>query len=152
MTVDITPVHKSIRVPCTPQVAFKVFTEEIATWWPLMTHSVGAEKATGCGIEPGVGGELYEVDAAGERGKWGTVTEWDPPRLLSFEWHPGRDAAGATRVSVSFVSAGDHTDVALTHDEWWKLGEKAQEMRDNYDGGWDGVFSTCFKKACESAA
>lgn len=151
MTVDITPVQKSIRVPCEPQVAFRVFTEKMATWWPLASHSVGGEKAIACGIDPRVGGEVYEVDDAGKRSKWGTVKTWEPPNRVVFDWHPGRDESGATLVSVTFTAAGDGTEVALTHDEWWKLGDQAREMRDNYDSGWEHIFSILYRGACEAA-
>ena len=33
-------VSRSAVVPATPERAFEVFTEEIATWWPYKTHSV----------------------------------------------------------------------------------------------------------------
>ena len=34
-------VSKSTVVQATPERAFEVFTEQIATWWPYKTHSVG---------------------------------------------------------------------------------------------------------------
>ena len=38
---------KSAVVPTTPERAFEVFTDGIATWWPLDTHSVEATVAPG---------------------------------------------------------------------------------------------------------
>ena len=39
----ITPVRKSLRVECTPERAFEVFTAEVGTWWPTRTHSIHKE-------------------------------------------------------------------------------------------------------------
>ena len=36
----IDPVEKEVWVPVQPEVAFRRFTEELRTWWPMATHSV----------------------------------------------------------------------------------------------------------------
>ena len=41
----ISPIVKVVTVAARPEQAFRRFTEEIATWWPLRTHSVGEERA-----------------------------------------------------------------------------------------------------------
>jgi hypothetical protein len=37
------PLRKSITVGWSPEAAFRRFTAEIASWWPLRSHSVGEE-------------------------------------------------------------------------------------------------------------
>ena len=63
--------------------AFRMFTEELSSWWPLATHSVCQDKAVRCAFEGRVGGEVYEEDTQGRRHVWGTVTVWDPPHRLA---------------------------------------------------------------------
>ncbi len=55
------PLVKSITVPIPPEQAFTPFTDEIAAWWPLATHSVAAARAVRCVFEARPGGRIYEV-------------------------------------------------------------------------------------------
>ena len=36
---------EKVTVPTTPDRAFEVFTAEMSVWWPLVTHSIGADTA-----------------------------------------------------------------------------------------------------------
>lgn len=135
----LTPVRKSITVSWRPDAAFRRFTEGIAGWWPLATHSVSESADAACAIEGGIGGRIYETGADGAEHLWGTVTAWDPPRRLAFTWHPGRPADTGQEVEVTFRPEGDGTRVDLVHSGWERLGEKAAAMRADYDGGWDFV-------------
>ena len=36
-------VVKTVTVPLPPEAAFSLFTDRIAEWWPLHTHSVAAD-------------------------------------------------------------------------------------------------------------
>lgn len=47
------PVVKSVSVPLPVDKAFHLFTEGYARWWPLITHSVGLERALSCTLHPG---------------------------------------------------------------------------------------------------
>ncbi len=40
------PVRKQISVDCDVESAFRTFTEDIATWWPVESHSITGEGAT----------------------------------------------------------------------------------------------------------
>jgi len=138
----VEPVRKSVDVSWSPQVAFERFTDGIATWWPLRTHSVGAERAETVVFEARVGGSIYEVIAGGERSLWGTVTECEAPRRVAFTWHPGREPDSSQIVEVNFDERDDGgTTVVLVHSGWETLGEQAQEMRDEYDKGWEPVLA-----------
>jgi hypothetical protein len=37
-------IRKSVQVACSVEDAFRLFTEEIGTWWPLATKSSGWRK------------------------------------------------------------------------------------------------------------
>jgi uncharacterized protein YndB with AHSA1/START domain len=139
----IAPVVKSIRVRCTPEHAFHVFTAELDAWWPLSTHSLAAgtdgAEAVACAIEPEVGGRWYEVWASGEEHAIGSVTAWDPPRLLAVDWNPSFEERPSTRLEVRFEPDGDGTLVELTHSGWELLGGQGSEARASYQRGWDRV-------------
>lgn len=133
-------IRKSIVVDTPVETAFRVFTEGIATWWPMHKYSVSEERTRSVTMERRVGGRLYETDADGAAHEWGTVTSWDPPNAVSFTWHPGYDDPSVhTVVTVSFSADGERTRVELTHSDWENLGERAKEMVQRYTAGWDEV-------------
>jgi uncharacterized protein YndB with AHSA1/START domain len=92
-------------------------------------------------LEPRIDGRLYETAPDGTEHLWGTVTEWDPPRRVSFTWHPGRAVDTRQEVAVTFRPAGTGCLVDLVHTGWERLGEKGAETRAGYDSGWDLVLA-----------
>ncbi len=46
MIEPIEPIRRSVTVDCSPEHAFRVFTKELDTWWPLHTHAI-ADQETG---------------------------------------------------------------------------------------------------------
>jgi hypothetical protein len=70
---NIAPVRKSLTVPLSPEKAFRLFTAEIASWWPLANHSVGQDKAETVIMEGRVGGRFFERAGDGNMALWGTV-------------------------------------------------------------------------------
>jgi uncharacterized protein YndB with AHSA1/START domain len=144
----IAPVRKSVVVRRTPEEAFAIFTERMASWWPLATHSLFEAEAGTCGIEPRVGGKIYETSRSGERTEWGTILTWEPPRRFVTTWHPGQDPENPTEVEVRFTAVPEGTRVDLEHRNWEKLGEKAAMARNGYDQGWVEVFERRFVEGC----
>jgi uncharacterized protein YndB with AHSA1/START domain len=135
----IEPVRKTVEVGCTVAEAFRLFTDEIDSWWPLATHSIGEADAEACYFEGREGGRIYESDADGSIHLWGTVTAWEPPTRVIFTWHPGRDASTAQEVELRFLESAHGTRVELEHRGWEILGEGAVETRNAYESGWVGV-------------
>ncbi len=132
-------VRKSVTVRCSVEEAFRVFTEGVATWWPLETHSVGERSAKTCVLEARVGGRFFERQKDGSEELWGTVTVCEPPLRLAFTWHPGRTESTAQEVEIRLTPVDAGTRVELEHRGWEKLGERAEEARNEYDSGWDFV-------------
>ena len=146
----IDPVRKSIEVKCSPEHAFRIFTEQMNSWWPRATHSVGQAYSAEVAIEGRVGGRAYEVLANGDRITWGRVLTWDPPRRLVFSWHLNRAVDTASEVEIRFIPAGTITRVELEHRNWERFGgEKAEEMRNAYDKGWGTILGEHYVKAAE---
>jgi uncharacterized protein YndB with AHSA1/START domain len=129
------PVVRAVTVSRTPEDAFRLFTADIGSWWPMDPHSVFGATAR-VDVE---GSEIVERSADGERSVWAEIAESSPPRRLVLSWHPGTDPAKATRVEVSFLPDGEGTRVELTHTGWEALGERAEAARQSYDNGWQLV-------------
>jgi uncharacterized protein YndB with AHSA1/START domain len=140
-------IRKSVHVSAPPEHAFRVFTEQINTWWPLRTHAVDPESAETVILEGREGGRLFERTTAGEEHVWGTVVAWDPPRKLGYTWHPGREEETAQEVSLTFTPEAGGTRVDLRHSGWEKLGDRMLATVGEYDEGWDLVISLYAKTA-----
>ncbi len=138
MTEQLSELRKTVTVRPAPGAAFELFTDRMADWWPLGTHSVGRADARGVVVEPGVGGRIVETLADGSTVVWGTVDVWEPPGRVRFTWHPGTPEAEATLVEVTFRPAGVGTVVELVHTGWDRRPDGA-EARSEYDGGWERV-------------
>jgi len=133
------PLVKEVRVRASAAEAFRRFTAEIGTWWPMAKHSVSEESCLDVRLEAEVGGALREEATDGTTHVWGTVLAWEPPSRVAFTWHPGREADSRQTVDVTFESEGDETRVRLVHSGWEHMGESAAAMRAGYDQGWEGV-------------
>jgi uncharacterized protein YndB with AHSA1/START domain len=134
-------IEKSVTVAAPVEDAFRVFTEEIHTWWPLQTHAVDTEHIETVLMEGREGGRLYERTTGGEEHVWGIVLAWDPPHRLGYSWYPGRGAETAQEVEVTFTPSGDGTRVDLRHWGWEKLGDRLDETVGSYNEGWDKVLA-----------
>lgn len=135
----IDPVHKTLRVACTPERAFEIFTAEIGSWWPAHSHSIGGEQVVEIVFESHVGGRIFERHVDGGEGDWGRVLEWEAPRRFVMSWHPGHSPAEATELEVRFEAEGEGTRVELEHRGWERRGERAHEARKGYNTGWEPV-------------
>lgn len=147
--VKISPIVKTIDVRRSAEDAFRLFAEQISQWWPMKTHSrardAEGERTERVTIEPKVGGRVYETLNDSSERDWGTVTEYDPGNVLALDWQMGRPPEEATQVTVQFVSTGEEScRVTLTHENWERFADEAEEMRNAYNQGWGKVFEECF--------
>jgi uncharacterized protein YndB with AHSA1/START domain len=131
-------VRKTVTVDCTVEEAFRVFTVDALSWWPVENHSIH-QSVSEIVFEPHVGGEVYEISESGERGYWATVRQWDPPNRLVLAWNILRSEGDPTEVEVRFVPDGPATRVELEHRGWERLAERGADKRSSYDSGWDFV-------------
>jgi len=146
----IEPIRKSVIVPASAERAFELFTAGLGEWWPLATHSVGQDQATGVVFGEGVGGNIVESLADGSTAVWGTVTRWEPPRLLACTWHAGTPVAEATSIEVTFTAGRPgETVVQLVH-SGWNLRPDGEQARTGYETGWDPVIASYARQAALS--
>jgi uncharacterized protein YndB with AHSA1/START domain len=133
-------VRSSVTVPLAPAEAFRLFADQMASWWPLATHSVYQSEATGIVIEPRVGGRVYETTDDGRTSDWGVISAWQPGERLAMSWHPGNEPGLATQVDIHFVAAAEGgTTVDLVHTGWEVRGADAPKIAAGYDDGWKFV-------------
>jgi uncharacterized protein YndB with AHSA1/START domain len=136
----IVPVEKRLSLKASPERAFAHFTDNIAAWWPLATHSLSQGEARSVVFETKEGGRIYEIDASGREREWGRVKECAAPHRLVFSWVLEKPA-DATEVEVTFTDDGKGgTDFTLTHRGWLET-KSAAERRGMYDEGWVGVLA-----------
>jgi uncharacterized protein YndB with AHSA1/START domain len=131
-------VRKTVSVDCAVEEAFRVFTADATSWWPVDTHSIHGTVGE-IVFEPGVGGEVYEVSTDGEKGHWATVMAWEPPGRLVLAWNILERPGEGTEVEIRFLAEGAGTRVELEHRGWEQVAEAAAEKRADYDTGWDFV-------------
>src|SRR5690348_9592338 len=75
----------SIVVDAPIERSFRVFTEDIGSWWPPDHHILQAELAEMV-FEPRVGGHVYDRGVDGSECRWARVLAYEPPHRLIFSW------------------------------------------------------------------
>ena len=133
---DYEPVVRTVTVQAPIEKAFRVFTEDMGTWWPFEPHSIGKDKVVDAAIEGRAGGRIYEKWADGTTCDWGEVIVFDAPAKLVLSWKPNPDSSAPTEVHISFMPRGSSTEVRLEHRGWERLGDEAGPARDSYTSGW----------------
>jgi uncharacterized protein YndB with AHSA1/START domain len=142
-TDQSTLVRKAVDVVAAPERAFEVFTTGIDRWW-TRSHHVQSGELKEIGVDPFVGGRMWEENDAGDVCTWGRVLTWDPPRTFAFSWLvgpdfgiPAPDAVGS-RVTVTFTPTATGTRVELVHDQLDRHGPGWEKLREavGSDGGW----------------
>jgi uncharacterized protein YndB with AHSA1/START domain len=156
--VDVDPnrVQKTVLVAAPQAIAWRVFTEQIGTWWPLAHYKIGSANAVDAVVEPRVGGRWYERGEDGTDCAWGSVLAWEPPRRLVLTWDITADwkydPTLGTEIEVQFLPEGEgRTRVELEHRKLDRYGARRDEMRRIFDteGDW-GRLLQMFAQAAET--
>lgn len=140
-------IRKSIRVERAPEIAFRVFTEEIGAWWPLKEGFSfhGGRGPRDIYIEGRVGGRFFERFADGTEFEVGRVTRFQPPHALTFTWK-APEWEGVTEIEVRFVADGAGTKVELEH-RGWEAGPATKKAAKGYEDGWNLVLARYVSRA-----
>lgn len=153
-------IQKTITVKASQQRAFRVFTEELDSWWPR-THHIGKSPMTKTVLQGELGGRCYSEQADGSECDWGRIVLWEPPRrfvmawLINTQWQPEPDASKCSEVEVNFTPQPDgSTRVDLEHRRFSRMGPDGEKMREAVasPGGWGSLLEMFAKKAEEGAA
>jgi uncharacterized protein YndB with AHSA1/START domain len=142
-TEDPNSVRKTLDVNAPQEVAWRVFTEKIGSWWPLAHYKIGKVNAVDAVIEPSVGGFWYERGEDGSTCKWGSVLAWEPPSRLLLSWDINADWSYdpelKTEVEIRFIRVSEETTrVELEHRKLDRFGTRREQMREIFDksGDW----------------
>jgi uncharacterized protein YndB with AHSA1/START domain len=157
---DANSVRKAVRVEAPQAVAWRVFTEQMGTWWPLDNYKIGKAKAVDATIEPRVGGRWYERGDDGSTCDWGSVLAWEPHRRLVLSWDITADwqydSSLKTEIELRFIPDGKGaTRVELEHRHLERYGAACDQMRqifDNEGGGWRGLLEMFARVAAQVKA
>jgi uncharacterized protein YndB with AHSA1/START domain len=153
------PVRKSIRVKASPERAFRVFAQQMDTWWPK-THHIGNSPMKGIVVEGRPGGAIYTEQEDGTQCPWASVVIWEPPHRFVFawqvspEWQYEPDLSKCSEVEVLFTATDDGmTLVELEHRNMQRHGGACQRMREQVgaEGGWGSILELFAAKAGETA-
>jgi uncharacterized protein YndB with AHSA1/START domain len=136
--------ERVLRVHCSLEHAFAVFTQGVDLWWP---RGHRRDEDSRLVLEPEVGGRFLERAASGEERELGRVLLCDPPHRISYTWHPGA-VTGPTRVDVSFAEDGADTVVRVVHSEGdAAVGDAWPERAALFARGWDLVLPSYAARA-----
>jgi uncharacterized protein YndB with AHSA1/START domain len=148
MQATETSVHTDTLVNAPIERAFKVFTEEMGSWWHPDHHILVGELDRMV-FEPRAGGRIYDLATDGSECTWARVLAFEPPHRLVFSWDISprweveTDHAKTSEVEVRFVAQDDLTTrVELEHRHLDRHGEGWEGERDavGSPGGWpDGL-------------
>jgi hypothetical protein len=153
------PVQRNLRVKATPERAFRVFAEEMDSWWPR-SHHIGNSPMKAIVVEPRPGGAIYTVQEDGANCPWASVIAWEPPHKFVFAWHVTPDwgyepdVNRCSEVEVLFTRADDGTTlVEFEHRHFERHGDGWESMRAavGSEGGWNGLMALFVAKAEETA-
>jgi uncharacterized protein YndB with AHSA1/START domain len=154
---ELAPVRKSVRVKADVARAFRVFTEEMDSWWPR-THHIGSSPMKRVVVEGRPMGAIYTEQEDGTNCPWGSVLTWEPPHLFVMawqirpDWKFEPDLSKCSEVEVRFTPADDGTTlVELEHRGLTRHGVGCAKMREqvNAEGGWGALLGMFATKADE---
>lgn len=103
-----------------PDSAFRVFTDEVDSWWKTgpRFRAAGATMR----FEPGEGGRLIQRLPDGSEFEHGRIRVWKPGDRLVLSWrNQNLEPDQITEVEVRFESAGSGTRVTIVHRGWDSL-------------------------------
>ena len=137
-------IRRKVSVPVDLELAFRLFTEGMGTWWPLDAYSravaelaeqdVRAERLE---FQARPGGAVLEHLSDGTVLPWAEVTAWDPPHRVRMAWRPHSMPEPPTEVEVSFAAEAGGTRVELEHRGWEALSDGfRQSLYEIYVRGW----------------
>jgi uncharacterized protein YndB with AHSA1/START domain len=131
-----TSVTASIVVEAPIEKAFRVFTDDIGSWWTPEHHILQAELKEMV-FEPRVGGHIIDRGVDGSECAWARVLVYEPPNRLVFSWNVSlqwqleTDHSRTSEVEARFiVESPTRTRVELEHRNLDRHGDGWEAMRD----------------------
>ena len=135
------PIRRTLRLRASPEKAFDTFAAGMGGWW-IKGHSLLKSPQRDVVIEPRAGGRWYEIGEDGSEQDWGKVLDYARPERVVLIWQLNADfdydPGFETTVELRFTPDGDHTVVDFEHRDLERYGERAAQVRGDYESGMDG--------------
>jgi uncharacterized protein YndB with AHSA1/START domain len=134
--ISLLHVRRSLLIQASPARVWQEFTSfERISAWLSRGHVLHA-------FEPRLGGQAdFSVEIDGKRQRYGgPVLIWEPEREVTFEinWEPGPLAWPVpTLWTIRLTPLYDGTLVEIFHHGFERLGARAADELEGYEGGWD---------------
>ena len=151
------PIRRTLKVRASQRKAFDTFFAGMGSWW-LKGHSLLGSPQQDVVIEPRAGGRWYEIGEDGSQMNWGKVLAWEAPDRVVLAWQLNAewtyDPDFETTVEVRFTPDGDYVIVDFEHRDLERFGDKAAEVRGDYESGMDGGWGQLldgYQRAAEAA-
>jgi uncharacterized protein YndB with AHSA1/START domain len=100
--------RREIALACSPERAFRAFTEHVDLWWPR-THRKSRDHAMRFTPEA-----LIQIAVDGTEWTMGRVLAFEPPGRLALDWFAGA-ATDPTHVEITFAAEAAGTRVTIIH-------------------------------------
>jgi uncharacterized protein YndB with AHSA1/START domain len=151
-----TSVRATTTVALPPVEAFRLFTEDIGTWWNADHHIIEAPLSHMV-FEPFVGGNVYDVGTDGSECRWSRVLAYEPPDRVVFSWDIDShwvieaDPSRCSEVHVTFTEEEPgRTHVVLEHRHLDRHGEGFASLIEPITRGWQQGGLDLFAAAARS--
>jgi uncharacterized protein YndB with AHSA1/START domain len=129
-------VRKSVRLACSPERAFALFTERAGEWWPADRRHTADPHSE---IRALASGRFFERAHDGTEVELGHVRSWEPPSRLVLDFFVGTGANTPTLVIVTFVAEGDGTRVSVDHGPTDASAELYRSRAPRFAASWERV-------------
>jgi len=132
-------IARSLTVAVGVEQAFETWTQRIDLWWPP-SHRAQPRTLSHITMEGRVGGQLVERSASGEVLRlFGTVTGWDPPGRLAYDFYMGGTQDRPTEVEIRFSASDGGTRVNVEHRQGRMSKERWGRTNRGFDRAWTDV-------------
>ena len=138
---------KNVTVNISRKNAFQKFINELNKWWPN-EYTWSQDGLMDISIDPRINGLCTEIGPNNFRCDWGTVTEIEEFKQLTFKWQisptrsPVPDSKKASTVKLLFHSISDcETNLELEHKDFENHGDNWNEYMQSMDSklGWSYI-------------
>ena len=123
---------------CSPDEAFRLFTERISEWWPK-THRLSKDPESELILAES--GRFWERARDGREIELGRVRVWEPPQTLAMDFYMGTGPAQPTSLEVTFTPAQDGTRVTVRHNALPETGDLWNQFAPRFEQSWDAVLA-----------
>jgi uncharacterized protein YndB with AHSA1/START domain len=137
-------IERTLFLPCPPERAFALLTQEAGSWWPPdRRHTKDPNSAIL--IEPS--GRFFERASDGTEVELGVVRVFEPARRLVLDWYPGTGPAEPTHVEILLVQERAGTRVQLFHRPGPESADSYAKKASAYERSWTLVLASWLRAA-----